>query len=574
MTTRYTLSRQPLSSFPFIMLCIVLLASVFPAGHAHAQPGWQWAIHDKQLPQFGAFDVLQTTMDKTGHMLVAGLSAGDSLRFGVTAYRVADSAGNPLTVMKTDTMGNVLWLWRSHNAAVYSTGLVTDTSGNVYVLGAFPNPSIVLGADTLYNPYYDPFILREMAFLVKLSPAGSVLWSRAIMPEKDFIWTNTLAIDAAQNLYVAGEMQADSQTVGAKTLYYKGGTKQNIYIVKYDPAGNPIWAENFGGAGDPLALAVSPEGNIFLSGWFFSDTLTIGSHKLLNPDIPFYSGFLAGFDSAGNYLWAKTLSTIRINYIAASGHNAYLTGQVTGTVSWDGHTLSSTGGYDAVTAKIDASGMVQWVKTGSSPGMDEGTSITLDQCGNLFVAGNMGIGYPMTFGADTLYPAGSDIEPAFFVQYDTLGNYVMSQALSGGGDDVLAINAGNRGSVYITGDYEHPMQLGSYFLDTSGNETFFMGKFRYDSSGCIEYKHFPGTGVVTLPAAGDMLLLPNPTTGSFTIDGNGTTLTHIVITDLTGRQLQDITCHDQSIRLSLAGYAPGMYLVRINGERVMKVLRQ
>src|SRR2546429_460101 len=69
--------------------------------------------------------------------------------------------------------------------------------------------------------------------------------------------------DAAGNLYVTGTFEDSSITFGSFTLVNQGG--YDIFFVKYDPAGNIIWAKSFGGISNEwVTITNDPYGNIYL----------------------------------------------------------------------------------------------------------------------------------------------------------------------------------------------------------------------------------------------------------------------------------------------------------------------
>ncbi|MFO0759737.1 MAG: hypothetical protein U0359_24835 [Byssovorax sp.] len=95
---------------------------------------------------------------------------------------------------------------------------------------------------------------------------------------------SAVATDAAGNIVVAG----------AETIMNQG---QNIWVRKYDTAGNTVWTQTFDGAahGDDAAygVAIDAAGNILVGG---ATTLAGGTTD----------GWLRRFTSAGNTIWTTT----------------------------------------------------------------------------------------------------------------------------------------------------------------------------------------------------------------------------------------------------------------------------
>src|SRR5690606_9918666 len=104
------------------------------------------------------------------------------------------------------------------------------------------------------------------AFLVKLSPEGKVLWARrgggaAVDSARD------LAMDASGNIYVTGRF-GETATFGASTLTSVG--RNDVFLVKYSPEGEVLWARSGGGAGEDWAYSVVVDagGDAYLAGDF------------------------------------------------------------------------------------------------------------------------------------------------------------------------------------------------------------------------------------------------------------------------------------------------------------------
>jgi len=82
-------------------------------------------------------------------------------------------------------------------------------------------------------------------------------------------YAQTIARDAAGNVYVAGQFAGATLTLGTVTLT-KIGAADGV-LAKYAPDGTLLWAQNYGGAGAtvvPRGVAVDAAGNLYLAGWF------------------------------------------------------------------------------------------------------------------------------------------------------------------------------------------------------------------------------------------------------------------------------------------------------------------
>ena len=115
----------------------------------------------------------------------------------------------------------------------------------------------------------------------------------------------SIAVDANGNSYVTGYFYSSTITFGLTTLT-NSGVYSDIFVVKYDSSGNVVWAKNTGGTNEDkgYGIAVDAIGNSYVTGWFSSSTITFGSTTLTN------SGsddiFVVKYDSSGNVMRAKS----------------------------------------------------------------------------------------------------------------------------------------------------------------------------------------------------------------------------------------------------------------------------
>ncbi len=88
-----------------------------------------------------------------------------------------------------------------------------------------------------------------------------------------------IALDGSANSYVVGDFSG-TITFGTSTSLTSAGSG-DVFVAKYDSAGNLAWAKSAGGTGNdvPGGIAVDGSGNSYVTG-FFSGTATFGSITL------------------------------------------------------------------------------------------------------------------------------------------------------------------------------------------------------------------------------------------------------------------------------------------------------
>ena len=110
-----------------------------------------------------------------------------------------------------------------------------------------------------------------------------------------------LAYDAAQALSAdrQGNIYVTVCTEGGLSGPSAGG--EDAFLSKYDANGNLQWIKQFGGPGHDFGNDVSADGlgNVYVSGQTEANGLNKGN----------YDVYIRKFDAAGNQLWAKQLGT-------------------------------------------------------------------------------------------------------------------------------------------------------------------------------------------------------------------------------------------------------------------------
>jgi len=160
----------------------------------------------------------------------------------------------------------------------------------------------------------------------------------------------------------------------------------DIFVAKYNSDGTLVWLKRAGGTGADMAhvVVVDSSGNITIAGEF-QNAASFGGNSIVALGLG--DAFITKYDSMGNNLWARrgggTISyqVDRANAIGVDGSNSfYVTGEFTGTATFDGLSVTSTGpdASDIFVAKYDTNGVIKWLHHGGGLHADIGYSIGVD----------------------------------------------------------------------------------------------------------------------------------------------------------------------------------------------------
>jgi hypothetical protein len=236
-------------------------------------------------------------------------------------------------------------------------------------------------------------------FVAKLGAAGAYAWAITYGTSPPYfnpmyagITPNGLAIDASGDILLGGSFSG-TVDFGCGSLASSG---EDVFVVELSSSGTCIWSKNFGSPGQFQGLSelrMDPAGNVLVSGT--ASGADFGGGAL--------SGwYIAKFDGKGAPLWSKAFP-INCNeggpqFSVDRDGNSLLGGCYEGTTDVGCGTLTAPPTYAAFLAKFDAGGTCQWSKGYADSSVVEG--VTVDTCGDIYVAGNYGSS--IDFGAGPL----------------------------------------------------------------------------------------------------------------------------------------------------------------------------
>lgn len=328
---------------------------------------------------------------------------------------------------------------------------------------------------------------------------------------------NSSAIDTAGNVYITGCFTSHTITFGSYTLTNGGSAGSvNVYIAKYDSAGNVLWAKSAGGTGNDQAYAVCTDrlGNVFIAGYFNSPSITFGSFTLnRSSSLAYSSAFIVKYDANGNVLWAKSAGAqpkdvVAYSVSADATGNTFITGYFESpTVAFGSYTLTNAGaGANIFIAKYDVNGNVLWAKSAAGTNNDYGHAVSADASGNAFVTGSFS-SPTTTFDSYTLTCAGNaDI---FIAKYDANGNVLWVKSSGGAKDDIAysistdaeIVNDVSTGNFFVTGYFRSTAITFDTYTLVANPGSFNLFVTKYDANGNVLWTK--GTGGTGKGAAGN-----------------------------------------------------------------------
>ena len=286
------------------------------------------------------------------------------------------------------------------------------------------------------NIFYLAIFLICFTEVEAQSPAWT--WAKCI-GENYTDMSNCFTTDKMGNVYITGNFYSDTISFGNTTFTNTGDC--DIYLAKFDPEGNILWARHIGGSNYEGSNCITTDnlGNVYITGGFSDPVITIGNTTLYS--MGFADSFIAKYDSNGNIVWAKSAGGAYadegISISTDSMDNVYVTGNYYSSVlSFDyPTTLQNSGGQDVFIAKYNANGILQWARSAGGNGDDFSKSLITVSNGDIYLAGDYKssfIFFGNLFLENTVNTNFNDI---FIARYDSTGEVLWVKNEGGHNDD-------------------------------------------------------------------------------------------------------------------------------------------
>lgn len=539
-------------------------------------PTFDWAVSVGGVDWEYSRDL---AIDDTGNLYILG-TFRDTVDFdpGPGISNLVSNGWDDTFILKLDPSGNFLWVKQIGGSSIdRGRSIALDATGNVYATGYFTdtvdfNPGS--GVDFLISSQssYDVFVL-------KLDASGNYQWAKQMSGSGDELGTS-IAIDASANLYVTGWF---TDTVdfnpGPGVSYLASKGWEDSFILKLDSSGNFLWVNQLGGSNNTWAASIKVDdfGNVYSTGSFI-DSVDFDP----GPGVSYLASsgtvdiFILKWDANGNFLWAKHMgggdfargSALSID----DSGQVYTTGHFKGTIDFDpgngATSLSSNGGGDIFIQKLDANGDFLWVKKIGGSKDDAGNSIAIDVLGGIYITG--------TFESTVDFDPGSGVSnlisnggvDIFIQKLDASGNSLWVEQMGGTDyEDGIAIKLDASGNVYTTGSFGGTVDFdpssGVNNLTSKGSNDIYLQKLAASDIGISESK-----------LGYEVLIYPNPSTGSFSINlGERDYNVSVTIVDLNGKKVYSRD-HSEGPILNLQIDEPaGLYHVIIKSDQNQDVIK-
>lgn len=302
---------------------------------------------------------------------------------------------------------------------------------------------------------------------------------------------SAMDVDAAGNIYVTGQFAGTVDfDPGAGTTNLTSGGNYDVFIAKYNPLGNLIWARKIGGTQEDRGydIAVSSTGEVAVVGRFLGTVDFDPGSGVQNLTASFlWDAFILKLNSSGNYMWAYDYGDFAAEAGTAvdidNNGNVYFAGYYSSTLDFDPGVgvvnLTPQSGDDVFFVKYNSAGAFQFARSVGSSGQDWCHSMEVDANGNAYLTGKYAGTNDFDPGSGTVsLPINGNVD-AFVIRLTSSGNLSWARGIGGNQvDEGLSIAYSPSNGIYLSGLFEGTVDFnpgsGTFNMSASQGGVFFL----------------------------------------------------------------------------------------------------
>jgi len=365
---------------------------------------------------------------------------------------------------------HILFPNNTGNAVDYALHIDTD---GTFATGASSQPVTSVSGDTITIAN----ITLSNGEYFTLGYSGDLEWAYGTEGNgSSNDWYEDVLVDDFGNTYAVGSFEGLID-LGGVTFTETGS--QSVVYAKYNPTGSLVWAQMASGNDRDYGTCITQDGNgnIFIGGWFQSDTLSYPG-ALSSTGFDHQDMFIAQIDPMTGLVrseysadrTASIQSDIIIFDIVADNDYVYATGWAKRGITFQSSPLvaiSEIGDKDIFFMKITTTlDSVLWASIHGAGGLnkEESNALALDASGNIYAVGEDGDADCVFYGSPniTLTDRGNDDIWVAKINGSN-GQTIWATSIGSNGVDEGNDIIVNGSSVFVTGAIEGPS---AYFATT------------------------------------------------------------------------------------------------------------
>lgn len=436
----------------------------FKTGYYHEHntltidPNLSWGTY------FGGSDddiINDISIDIAGKVISTGSSFSTSGIATSGAYQTSLAGSNDGIIAKFASNGNIQWAtYYGGSRDDELSGITIDTAGNIYITGNTRSSSGIATSGAFQTSFSGTGV--SDALIAKFTSGGNRIWGSYFGGTSNDRG-HSISLDNSGDIVMLGMTGSSGLATTGAYQTSPGGAAYDIFITKFNNSGSRLWATYYGGSDNETGgvVKIDTSGNIIIGGITYSTSgiATSGAYQTSNAGGT-NDGFLAKFNTNGSSLiWGTYFGgTSRDNITGITVDlpgNIYLTGftdSPSGIATSGAYQSTNAGKTDAMIAKFNSGGNIQWATYYGGSDVDNGYDIDFNKNGYLYISGKTtsSNGMATTGAYQTTYSGGGG-EDAFLCKFTTGGSRIWGTYFGGSGRELVIKVATDSTNVIISG---------------------------------------------------------------------------------------------------------------------------
>lgn len=309
-----------------------------------------------------------------------------------------------------------------------------------------------------------------------VGPCPSTAWSHVFANPYSTAFGQGVAVDAACNVYLLGNYYGTID-LGAGPL--PNDIYGNLFLAKYDPAGQLLWSHTYGKASVLANFAIDPAGQLLISGGL-TDDVDFGNGCVLSPKVS--DQFVVKLDAntgastfCSSFLAVDVTAGVFVTAASNAAGDTILAGWTGSEFSFGSGTIPKSNTSVSFVIAFDPQGKFRWWVPLTATGDTRVTSVTVSADGVVHASGSF-------VGTLDVGLASAGEHDMFITEINPEGQRGWTRGFGGAGDESPVIMArGRQGGFVIAGTTDGAIDLGAGLLPGKGSDDVFVA--RLDAAG-------------------------------------------------------------------------------------------
>jgi len=409
----------------------------------------------------------------------------------------------------------------------FATSLAVDAGGSVYITGYTSSANFPVSSGALQTTCKGGCSGTSDAFLTKLDPTGTSIVYSTYLGGSGNDYSNSVALDAFGNAYLAGQTLSSDFPVTAGALQSTCGAGNcaggDAFVAELNSTGSAlIYSTYFGGSSVDQAnsIVLDSSNNAFITGYTQSTDfpVTLGAFQSSCSCSTHPDAYVAELNSTGSalvystYLGGSTAADVAYAVVLDSNNDAFVAGYTQSS-----NFPTTSGAYQTALGATSAGFVTKLNPTGTAliystylggnnnlttPCEACITSITIDSAGDAYVAGlTAEANFPTTAGAfQRTFKSTDKGHDAFITELNPTGSGVIfSTYLGGAGDDgATGIAVDASANVWLKGNTkstDFPVSNGAFQTKSGGDFDHYVAELNPTGTQLLFSTYLGGSGI-------------------------------------------------------------------------------